>query len=86
MLSKVRYCWIEPHYGVPFFPILSDAIQRSLMKLFNLSNHRSVVTKDPDYIKKTRWLSNAEYQNFFPDACIFLSPTLETIVIVKRQI
>lgn len=80
-----RYCWIEPHYGVPFFPILPYSLQIALVKALNLSNQRDAVTVDPEYIRKHyRWLSNAQYQVEFPDASINVLPTLETIAITRK--
>ena len=35
-----RYCWIEPHYGVPFFPLFPYPLKLVMVKLFNLSNDR----------------------------------------------
>lgn len=81
-----KYCWLEPHYGVPFFPLLPYAMKVALVKICNLSNQRAVLSKDPDYIRRNyRWLSNAEYQRVFPDSRIYLSPTWETIVIAKTK-
>ena len=58
-----RYCWVEPHYGVPFFPLLPYSVKLALVKLLNLSNQKTIVCKDPDYIKKNyRWLTNSQYQ------------------------
>lgn len=79
-----KYCWIEPHYGVPFFPLLPYSVKLAFVKTFNLSNQREVVRRDPDYINKNyRWLSNAEYREEFHDSIIYLLPTLETIAIIK---
>lgn len=81
-----KYCWIEPHYGLPFFPLYPDLIKTLLVKTLNLSNHRESVRHDPDYINKNfRWLSNAEYRVVFPDSKIYLLPTLETIAITKSS-
>lgn len=81
-----KYCWIEPHYGIPFFPIFPYSIKLALVKTFNLSNQRDVIKKDPGYIDKNyRWLSNAEYRAEFPDSTIFLLPTLETIAITRSN-
>lgn len=80
-----KYCWIEPHYGVPFFPLFPYSIKLSLVKTFNLSNQRDVIRQDPEYINKNyKWLSNAEYRVEFPDSTIYLSPTLETIAITRK--
>lgn len=79
-----KYCWIEPHYGVPFFPLLPYSAKRALVKAFNLSNQREVVRRDPDYINKNyRWLSNTEYREAFHDSIIYVLPTLETIAITR---
>jgi hypothetical protein len=81
-----RYCWIEPHYGVPFFPLFPYALKLATVRAFNLSNHRELVEKDPQYINKHfRWLSNTEYKMEFPDSTIYLFPTLETIAITKAS-
>ena len=81
-----KYCWIEPHYGIPFFPIWPYSIKLFMVKFFNLSDHRSYVVQDVDYIRNNyRWLSNSEYRIVFPDSTIFLLPTLETIAITKSS-
>lgn len=79
-----KYCWIEPHYGVPFFPLFPYSVKLALVKIFNLSGQRQVVKHDPDYINKNyKWLSNAEYRKIFPDSIIHLLPTLEMIAITR---
>ena len=81
-----KYCWIEPHYGVPFFPLLPYPVKLALVKALNLSNHREAVNNDPEYINKNyRWLSNKEYKVVFPDSKIHLLPTLETIAITRTS-
>lgn len=80
-----KYCWVEPHYGVPFFPLFPYSMKLALIKILNLSNHRDTVKKDPQYINKNyRWLSNAEYRVVFPDSTIYLLPTLEMIAIIRK--
>lgn len=80
-----RYAWIEPHYGVPFFPVFPYSMKLAIVKLFNLSNHRKVVREDPEYINRNfRWLSNSQYKAEFPDSNIYLLPTLEMIAITRR--
>jgi len=80
-----KYCWVEPHYGIPFFPLLPYSMKLAVVKLLNLSNHRQVVKRDPEYINKNyRWLSNAQYRVEFPDSTIHLLPTLETIAIIRK--
>ena len=81
-----RYCWVEPHYGVPFFPLFPYSMKVAIVKALNLSNHREVVARDPEYIKKNyRWLSNAQYRAEFPESTIHLLPTLETIAITRAS-
>lgn len=82
-----RYCWIEPHYGVPFFPIFPYSLKLAVVKALNLSNHREAVKEDPEFINKNfRWLSNAQYKLEFPDSRIHLLPTLEMIAITRRSV
>jgi Methyltransferase domain len=79
-----KYCWLEPHYGVPFFPLFPYSLKVAMVKALNLSDHREAVTKDPEYINKHyRWLSNAEYSERLPGSKIYLLPTLEMIAITK---
>jgi len=81
-----KYCWLEPHYGVPFFPLLPYSMKLAVVKALNLSNHREAVTRDPEYINKNyRWLSNAQYRVEFPDSTIHLLPTLEMIAITRAS-
>lgn len=81
-----KYCWIEPHYGVPFFPLFPYSMKVAVVKAFNLSNNREVVTRDPEYINKNfRWLSNAQYKQEFPDSTIYVLPTLEAIAITRKS-
>lgn len=80
-----KYPLIEPHYGVPLFPIVPYSIKLALVKLFNLSGHRSAVTENRDYIRQNyRWLSNAEYREVFPGSTIYLLPTLDVIAIINK--
>jgi len=86
IIVPYKYCWIEPHYGLPFFPLYPYSIKLLLVKVFNLSNHRENVQRDPQYIKKHfMWLSNQEYKKEFPESNIYLTPTLETIAIIKKE-
>lgn len=81
-----KFAIIEPHYGVPFFPILPYKLKLSLIKLFNLSNHRNAVTIDPDYVNKHfMWLSNSEYKAYFPESKIYISPTFDSIAIISSS-
>jgi ubiquinone/menaquinone biosynthesis C-methylase UbiE len=80
-----RYCWVEPHFGVPFFPLLPYSMKLAIVKIMNLSGLREAVTDDIEYINKNyRWLSNAQYRQEFPDSRIRLLPTLEMIAIARK--
>jgi hypothetical protein len=56
------------------------------VRAFNLAGHRDAVRRNRDHIRiRNQWRSNAEYLEAFPGARIFRCPTLETILIVKRD-
>jgi ubiquinone/menaquinone biosynthesis C-methylase UbiE len=79
-----RYCWIEPHFGVPFFPLFPYSVKVALVKAFNLNGERMILKRDPDFIKKHyRWLSNTEYRVEFPDSRTYVLPTRETVAIIR---
>jgi len=87
VMVPAKYSWIEPHYGFPFFPLLPESIQVLLVKAFNLSNAREGVKRDPQFINKgIIWRSNQEYQKAFPESKIYLTPTLEQIAIIKKDV
>lgn len=80
-----KYAWVEPHYGVPFFPLLPYSAKVWLVKALNLSGHREAVTQDREYINKHyRWLTNDEYQREYPGSTVTVLPTREMIAITKR--
>ena len=80
-----KYCLIEPHYGVPYFPLLPYSLKLVLIKLFNLCGHRDAVKNDRGYIKNNfKWLSNSEYREVFPDSTIYILPTIDVIAITKK--
>lgn len=82
-----KYCWVEPHYGVPFFPLFPYSMKLAVVKVLNLNNHRQAIMKDPEYINKHyRWLSNTQYKLEFPDSKIHLLPTLEMIAIIRTSL
>jgi hypothetical protein len=86
IIVPARHTWIEPHYRLPLFPVLPYAIQVALVRAFNLAGHRDAARKNRDAIRiRNQWRSNAEYLAVFPEARIFRCPTLETILIVKRD-
>ena len=81
-----RYAWIEPHYFVPFFPILPRRVQNAVVRLFNLHGHAARVRADPTFIEgHVRWRSSAEYRAAFPGSRTLLTPTKETIAIVRSS-
>ena len=80
-----KYAWIEPHFRLPFFQLMPSNLQRTLTMFFNLHNLREKIRHDQAYISKNyQWLSNKEWRQIFVGSKIYLSPTLETIAIVKR--
>ena len=84
LVVPFRYAWIEPHYFVPFYPILHRRIQNGLVRVFNLHGQRSRVAADPGFIdRRVTWRSNAEYRAAFPGSRTVLMPTKETVAIVK---
>lgn len=86
VMVPAKYCSIEPHYGLPFFPLFPYSIQVLLVKAFNLSKARESVKRDPQFIKKgIIWRSNKEYQKAFPESKIYRTTTLEQIVIIKKD-
>jgi hypothetical protein len=86
VMMPAKYSWIEPHFGFPFFPLFPESIQEFLVKTFNLSNMRDSVKRNPGIIKKgIIWRSNKEYQRAFPESKIYPTPTLEQIVIIRKE-
>ena len=79
-----KYTWVEPHFRFPFFQLLPSNLQRTLTVLLNLHNLREKISQDQAYIEKNyQWLSNREWRKIFVGSTIYLTPTLETIAIVK---
>ena len=79
-----KYAWIEPHFRLPFFQLLPSNLQRTLTVLLNLHNLRDKVRQDHTYIERNyQWLSNREWRQIFVGSKVYLTPTLETIAIVK---
>lgn len=86
LVVPYRYAWIEPPYCVPFFPVLPRRLQNWLIRAFDLHGHRARVHEDPDYLdRRTRWRSNAEHRAAFPGSRTRLTPTRETLAIVKAS-
>jgi len=81
-----KYAWIEPHFKFPFFQLFPYGLKVLLTKAFNLHNLRAPVWDDYDYIKKHyQWLSSSDWQRIFKKSKIVLTPTLDTIAIVKSN-
>jgi ubiquinone/menaquinone biosynthesis C-methylase UbiE len=79
-----KYAWIEPHFRIPFFQLMPKNLQRALTISLNLHNLGKKVRQDRAYIPKNyQWLSNMEWRRIFTGSKVCLSPTLETIAIVK---
>ena len=87
LVVPFRYAWIEPHYFVPFFPILPRRVQNLFVRLFNLHGQAARVRADPTFIERhVRWRTNAEYRSAFPGSRTLLTPTRETVAIVKSSV
>ena len=59
---------IEPHYGFPFFHLLSEKRQKALQKQYNLK-YIEEGQKESDY-EKIRYLTRKEWKKLFPGAKI----------------
>ncbi len=82
LIVPYRYAWLEPHYHVPFFPVLPRQVQRALIRTFNLHGDRQRASADPNFPSGgTVWRTNAEYRAALPGSRTRLTPTLETVVI-----
>ncbi len=81
-----KYAPIEPHYVFPLFAIYPHFIQKALVKVFNLSNARKDLQRDPDFIRKRCvWRSSSQSRKDFPGSRIHILPTLDSIAIVKSS-
>lgn len=84
LVVPYRYCWLEPHFLVPLFPLLPQAVQNRLVRTFNLHGYGRAVRKDAGFIaRRVRWRTNAEYRAAFPGARTRLTRTLDSVLIVK---
>ena len=87
VIVPYKYALIEPHYGFPLFPIYPNFVKRLLVKTFNINNQREAIKRDPAHIEKyCKWPSNKDYKKEFYESNIYLTPTLEQIVIIKSQL
>jgi len=81
-----KYCVIEPHFGVPFLPLMPYSVQVIIIKMLNLSKERQNLVLDPNYLRNNLvWHSNSAYRKIFPSSEIYLLPTLDTIAIVRKD-
>jgi len=81
-----KYSWIEPHYKIPFFALLPYSLKLLLIRVFNLNNQREFVKSNPNYLRNnTQWLSNKQYKKIFPGSKCYLTNTLETVAIIKKE-
>ncbi|MBW2664072.1 MAG: class I SAM-dependent methyltransferase [Deltaproteobacteria bacterium] len=81
-----KYAWIEPHFKFPFFQLLPYRFKLALTKMFDLHNLREKVKIDAAYIRNHyQWLSNPEWQRIFVGSKVYVTPTLETIAIIKPK-
>jgi hypothetical protein len=84
MVVPYRLAWLEPHYLVPFFPVLPRTVQNGLVRSFDIKGQRRAVAQDPGFVaRRTVWRPNAEYRDAFPGATVRLAPTAETVFIVR---
>jgi len=84
VIVPYRFAWIEPHYWVPFFPVLPRRLQNVAVELFDSHGQRAAVRDDPDFLDhRISWRSNAAYRAAFPGSRTLLTPTLETVLIVR---
>ena len=86
MVVPYRLAWLEPHYLVPFFPVLPRPVQNGLIRAFDIKGQRRAVAEDPGFVaSRTVWRPNAEYGRAFPGATVRLAPTRETVFIVRAH-
>jgi SAM-dependent methyltransferase len=86
IIAPYKYCLIEPHYGIPFFPLLPYGLKLSIIKAINLSDQRHVIAANSNYVKDNYiWHSNSEYLSIFPSSHVYILPTLDTIAVIKRN-
>jgi ubiquinone/menaquinone biosynthesis C-methylase UbiE len=83
-----RYAWIEPHFKLPLFQLLPFFAQRWLAKTMNSQNYADFVKRDPDgfrthFYQNYQWLPTSKWKEVFGASKACLSPTLETIAIIR---
>lgn len=79
-----RYAIVEPHFKFPFFQLLPYEAQLGLTRALNLHRAADKVRADPTHIRRQyQWFTSAEWQAIWPGSKVHVSPTLDTIAIVK---
>jgi ubiquinone/menaquinone biosynthesis C-methylase UbiE len=83
-----RFAWIEPHFKLPFFQLLPAPLQRMCVRQFNSMGYAALAAKPEEFKKELKenyqWLPTSEWKSIFQATDAFLSPTLETINIIRR--
>jgi len=87
LVIPYKYALLEPHFGFPFFSVYPYFVQKALVKIFNLSDARKDLKKDPEFIRKRLvWRSNAQCKKDFPGSRIHILPMLDSIAVVKKNV
>lgn len=80
-----KYALVEPHFKFPFFQLLPYSLKVFLVETFNLHNLKKSVKQDYNYIKKHyQWFTNRQWLDIFKGAKCYITPHLDTVVIVKQ--
>lgn len=67
-----RFFPIEPHFLVPFFQFLPEAVRISLLTHFDVGHFRRRAEADArEMVRSIRLLSRSELRDLFPDASIY---------------
>jgi ubiquinone/menaquinone biosynthesis C-methylase UbiE len=85
-----RFAWFEPHFKLPFFQLLPWAAQVRLMRMFNCNGYGESARTNPDrlrahFLETYQWLPTVGWKGIFRTDTAYLSPTLETLVIVRKS-
>jgi 2-polyprenyl-3-methyl-5-hydroxy-6-metoxy-1,4-benzoquinol methylase len=86
VIVPYRFAWIEPHFLVPLFPILPRAVRNALVRIFDLHGYRDEVRADPGFVdRRVTWRSNGAYRATFPGSSVLVTPTRDTVLVVRRE-
>lgn len=85
-----KYGWFEPHFKVPFFSLLPWPLQAAITRTFNCNGYGTLARTSPSAFKthfrqEYQWLSTSEWKKIFGAQKAYLSPTMETLVIVRTE-